>query len=340
MSGSQTSTTNTIEKADPWEPAQPYLKEILGQASDIYGRGSMFVPANPFQTQGLGQMASTALSGNPLTQSGIDLTKGVLGSGGMNDQQRAATDALMPYARGDYLSGGNPHLDAIIGRNADTISDTVRSEMAGLGRTGSGAHQGILADSIGEMASNLRYGDYANQQANQMRAAGQVFGQNQQAGDQAFRYLALAPQVDDMRYADASKLTDVGAALRGFGQQQALAPWSDLQNYAGLITGTSAPYGVREGSSTSTQSGGSSALSGILGGLSILGGLFSDERVKKDIKKVGKTDAGSNVYTYKYKGDPTGTTHMGVMAQEMLEDQPETVIDAGGILGVNYAGIR
>lgn len=340
MSGSTTTQTNTIEKADPWEPAQPYLKEILGQASDIYGRGSTFVPPNPFQTQALGQMASTAQAGNPLAQSGIDLTQGMIAGGGMNDQQRAATDALMPYARGDYLSGGNPYLDTIIGRNADTISDTVRSEMAGLGRTGSGTHQGILADSIGEMASNLRYGDYANQQANQMRAAGQVFGQNQQAGDQAFRYLALSPQVNDMRYADAGQLADVGAALRGFGQQEALAPWSDLQNYAGLITGTSAPYGVREGSSTSTQKGGSSPLSGVLGGLSILGGLFSDARVKKDIKRVGKTDAGANVYTYKYKGDPTGTTHMGVMAQEMLAKQPDTVLNAGGILGVNYAGVK
>lgn len=61
--------------------------------------------------------------------------------------------------------------------------------------------------------------------------------------------------------------------------------------------------------------------------------LFSDERLKTDIKPVGETTAGQAIYTYKYKDNPF-TTHMGVMAQET---RPEAVVrDPSGYLRVNY----
>lgn len=65
---------------------------------------------------------------------------------------------------------------------------------------------------------------------------------------------------------------------------------------------------------------------------------FSDERLKKDIKKVGKTDDGLNVYTYKYKGDET--PQMGVMAQEVAKKNPSAVgVHASGFLGVDYSKV-
>lgn len=61
--------------------------------------------------------------------------------------------------------------------------------------------------------------------------------------------------------------------------------------------------------------------------------LFSDERLKMDVKEVGETKEGQSIYTYKYKDNPF-TTHMGVMAQET---RPEAVVrDPSGYLRVNY----
>lgn len=65
-------------------------------------------------------------------------------------------------------------------------------------------------------------------------------------------------------------------------------------------------------------------------------GLFSDERLKTDIKRVGETDDGQPIYTYQYKDG--GPTQMGVMAQESPEDavlvDPET-----GFLKVDYSRV-
>lgn len=82
-------------------------------------------------------------------------------------------------------------------------------------------------------------------------------------------------------------------------------------------------------------------LSGLfnLGG-SIVGGLFglSDARAKEDIERVGETDEGLGVYTYRYKGDPE--VRMGVMAQEVARTKPEAVaVRPDGYLGVDYSRI-
>lgn len=87
--------------------------------------------------------------------------------------------------------------------------------------------------------------------------------------------------------------------------------------------------------------------SGLFGGIgSALGGaamgygtyLASDRRLKTDIEKVGKTDAGLPIYTYKYKGD--NKTQMGVMAQDVEKKNPKAVKEIGGFKAVNYALVK
>lgn len=79
-----------------------------------------------------------------------------------------------------------------------------------------------------------------------------------------------------------------------------------------------------------------SGMSGMFGlGSALLGALpFSDERLKEDIEKVGETDGGTNIYTYRYKGSPM--MHMGVMAQE----NPEAAVrDPSGFYRVDYSKV-
>lgn len=79
---------------------------------------------------------------------------------------------------------------------------------------------------------------------------------------------------------------------------------------------------------------------------SVMGGLFglgsaaimSDVRLKTDIRRVGTTDGGLPVYTYRYKGRPE--FHMGVMAQDVAEVMPQAVVPVGGFLAVDYAEVR
>ncbi len=76
----------------------------------------------------------------------------------------------------------------------------------------------------------------------------------------------------------------------------------------------------------------------------LMGGLFglgaaaiSDRRAKTDIKRVGQTDDGLPIYTYRYKWG--GPVQMGVMAQEVEKVNPEAVIEIAGLKAVNYGAL-
>lgn len=79
---------------------------------------------------------------------------------------------------------------------------------------------------------------------------------------------------------------------------------------------------------------------------SLMGGLFglgsaaimSDVRLKTDIRRVGTSDGGLPIYTYRYRGRPE--FHMGVMAQDVAEVMPQAVVQVGEFLAVNYEGVR
>lgn len=76
------------------------------------------------------------------------------------------------------------------------------------------------------------------------------------------------------------------------------------------------------------------AMGSMLGGL---GGLFalSDERAKTDKDKIGETDDGMGIYSYRYKGTPQ--KQIGLMAQEVQKKKPKAVRKgADGLLRVNY----
>jgi hypothetical protein len=66
--------------------------------------------------------------------------------------------------------------------------------------------------------------------------------------------------------------------------------------------------------------------------------LMSDKRLKTDIKKVGVTNGGLPVYTYKYKG--SDQTQMGVMAQDVEKVNPDAVTELNGYKAVYYNMIK
>lgn len=102
-------------------------------------------------------------------------------------------------------------------------------------------------------------------------------------------------------------------------------------DYAGLVN---QKYQADLASSRSAMGG----LFGLLGaGISAMP--WSDRRLKENIRKVGETFNGTPIYVYNLKGDLTPL--MGVMAQELMEKQPEAVVmDPSGYLKVNYAEVR
>lgn len=125
-------------------------------------------------------------------------------------------------------------------------------------------------------------------------------------------------------------INEIGALLSGSqvsAPQFAPTPQTGVGgvDYTGLVNN-------KYQAESQAASAGMGGLFGLLGtGLS----LFSDERLKMNIRRVGSTDEGTPIYTYRYKWG--GPTMMGVMAQ----DVPEAAeVDPSGFLRVDYAKVH
>jgi hypothetical protein len=62
--------------------------------------------------------------------------------------------------------------------------------------------------------------------------------------------------------------------------------------------------------------------------------IFSDKRMKENIKEIGKLFDGQIVHSFNYKGDPR--TQIGLIAQEVEDHKPHAVGLAGGMKTVDY----
>lgn len=81
--------------------------------------------------------------------------------------------------------------------------------------------------------------------------------------------------------------------------------------------------------------------SNILQGAGIAASFFSDERLKREIKKLGEDESGLGIYEFEYKD--TAPKFIGYMAQEVADKDPENILlDPSGYLKVTqkYAPAR
>lgn len=139
-------------------------------------------------------------------------------------------------------------------------------------------------------------------------------------------------QLTQSRQQDLANNFTAGDFLRNLDTQTKQAPIAGLQTFGQLLgalpqSGGSTSQGT---SQSSSQNGFGQTLAGIGKILAL-----SDERLKEDIVKVGERD-GLGIYEFSYKGDPRHTRFQGVMAQEVLDHDPEAVEEVNGVLMVDY----
>ena len=214
------------------------------------------------------------------------------------------------------------------------------------------AQRALQADLANQQAG-LQAGQFTAQQGLQAQQLNQAAGiQGLQARLAAGQQVgALAGQSQAAMQRDAALLENIGQQRQAMNQaalDEAYARFMEQRNFPiemlnlRLAATAATPYGT---TTTGQQlvPRGNSFLTGLgtvgsaASGIASLAGLFSDERAKTDIQKVGKDeDTGLTMYAYRYKGDPkTYPKVVGPMAQEVKKKYPDQVRDVGGRKVVN-----
>lgn len=276
---------------------QPFLEDLFQRAQDTSNQFGGQQFAQQFQNPSL--QAFNQLAGGGFQTPGLQ--EGLQNFG---NQQNTALQGEIDAGLNDISNNFN--------RN---ILPNINSGSA-LTNTSGGSRQGIaqgLAASdanrqAGDFVNRLRSQNFQGQQQNQLNAFNQLGGLQGQQNQAALSGLSQAPQLSNL----------------GFTSQ-----FGNLQNLSSLI---GSPTVLGGGSQSTGGVGGS------LGGAADIGALamLSDRRLKKNIKQIGLTPKGQNIYSFNYLWDDID--HIGVMAQESPVD---AVIElSSGYLAVDYSRIR
>lgn len=185
MSGSKQQTTST--SSAPWSAAQPALKLGLNDAMKLYKSGvgsqpwtgSTVVPFAKQTMQGMNQQQNAANSAMPAFMQNFNQVAANARNGGLNDLQRQSIGRLQGMANGSMMNG-NPYIDKVINNTARDIGGSANLMASAAGRYGSGGHQNVIADSVGDMSSKMRMQNYDLERGYMQDAIGSLFNAGQQ----------------------------------------------------------------------------------------------------------------------------------------------------------------
>lgn len=183
-------------KTEPWKAAQP---QILGAGTALQNAYTQNAPGI--------QAAADSITG--LMPSMVQ--KYQQGDAGTNASRAYNVDVL----GGRYL-GANPYLDQVVQQAGNDTRNQSAAALGLRGLTGGSSYADIISRNVGNMASNLRYGDYNNERARMATAAGQA------PGIAASDYLSISPLLASLEAANA--------------------PLNAAGNYAGSVSGLFGPY--------------------------------------------------------------------------------------------------
>jgi hypothetical protein len=185
MGGQSSSQQTQQSTTQPWQDAQPALQGILGQLQGNLGNtGLTGTESNALNTTVANANANTAAYAPQIGSYATNLLNG----GGATDQSGNLQSGLSqyqqqltPYANGSMI-GNNPALQAQLDTIRSDVTNQVNGQFAGAGRDFSGANQMALGRGIAQGEAPVIAGQYNQDVANQLNAAGSLYGAQNQTG--------------------------------------------------------------------------------------------------------------------------------------------------------------
>jgi hypothetical protein len=264
----------------------------------------------PFQTYG--KTAAPVAPGYNDTNSGTFVAP-------TNAEQNQGTSdinaATQPISGSDINSYLSPYLGDVLGSTEALQNQS--NQQAQAGQLGNAISSGAFGgDRTGIAAANL--------QGQENLANSNVIAGIANQGYNTAQGTALTEQQVGL----AGGQAEIGAGTVQQQTQQA----QDTAEYNQFLQQQSYPFQVDQFLANIAE--GTGSLSGSTTTTTQPGGFFSDKRLKRDIKKIGKTYDHQDVVTYKMGDDKR--TRIGLIAQDVEKKHPEAVGVAGGFKTVDY----
>jgi hypothetical protein len=298
--------------------------ENLGQRPYQAYTGQMIAPLSALEQQ----------SANVATQQLLPQTQQLRAIG----EQR-----FTPTVAQQYM---NPYESQVIKGAIGDVEEQYQQAQRALSATavGAGAFGGTRFG-VERALGTERFLDQVGDISSRLRQAGFESGAARFAGDRASQLQAAQAQLSGTAGA-IQGLSTLGATSRGI-EQAGLAeayrdfierreyPVEQVRQVVGALAG--APirtYGEERSGTVGTPVGAPSIFGQIVGGAQALGSFMSDIRLKDDIKLIGQSPSGINIYSFRYKGDDT--RYQGVLAHQVPH---ASIVNDKGYLMVDYSKI-
>lgn len=217
------------------------------------------------------------------------------------------------YGTGDHEKWALDLYDKLNSQKEGQATEALRSRLVNQGlREGSAgwdaamrSHEGGLMDARNNFLLNSQQQGFSQAQATRNQPINEITA------------LLSGSQVSQPNYVNTPQqniaTTDYAGLINNNFQQQMANYQNKLNSYSGMMGGL---FGI------GAAAAGNPAV-------------FSDERLKENIKEIGETNDGQPLYSYNYKGDDE--PRVGLMAQDVLKRDPGAVkVHRSGFLMVDY----
>ncbi len=308
-----------------------YFKEIqertLRTAENVFSQ-----PYSAYQGQRIAQLDPSEIQAENIYKNQIIPQSGQLANIANQTYDTATAQAYANPYENQVISGALSDLGEAYGQSRKAMG----AQAIGAGAFG-GERQGIE-----NILGQERYLDSVADTSARLRQAGFESGASRFAADRAAQMSGATTQLGALQSASQG-LQAFGQSARGI-EQAGLAegyrdfieereyPAGQIRQMVGALSG--APirsYGEERSGSVGTPVAGPSIF-GQVAGAALAGAQFSDIRLKKDIKLVGKSPKGIKIYNFKYLGDDK--TYQGVMAHQVPQ---ASTANEFGYLMVDYS---
>jgi len=244
---SKQQTTQTTNSA-PWSASQPYLADTMRSAANLVGNGvgagvytdSTVVPWSQSTMTGKNAMEGGALAnlnGNGLSGQ----AQGIIDNGGFTADQSGVMDRLRTQATGSFDVNANPAFQDVLRQSTESATNSVNAATSGAGRYGSGTHQGVLGQTVGDLTSRMVGDEYKNWQSRQDAANQNLFSMGQQGQSNLGSAYGLLQQPAETMMKTGAMDEDLATRqmndrLRIFNEQQN-KPWEQLSRANAIYSG-------------------------------------------------------------------------------------------------------